>query len=331
MNNIAEVLQGAQKAAMNNIAEVLQGVQKAAIGGHIHPDGDCMGSCLGLYLYMRRNFPEIRTDLYLEEPNPVYSFLEGFDRIRTTAEVPEKYDLFITCDVSSRDRLGVAGEHFDNASKTVCIDHHISNQGFADVNHIRGGLSSACEVLYGILTPEGIDRGIAEALYTGIAHDTGVFHYDSTTPETMRIAGSLMEHGFDFGRILDLTYYQKTYLQNQVLGRVLAESILLGDGKYIIGCMKKKDMDFYGVTPMDMDGIVEQLNLTKGTCGAVFLYELEPQVFKDSLRSSGSLNVSEVAVFFGGGGHVKAAGFTMSGSFYDIVNNIMEQIGKQNV
>lgn len=100
----------------------------------------------------------------------------------------------------------------------------------------------------------------------------------------MRIAGELMKTGFNFSKIIDESFYQKTYVQNQVMGRVLAESIILLDGKCIIGYLKKKDMDFYGVEGKDLDGIVSQLRLTEGVEVAMFLYELETQSFKVSLR-----------------------------------------------
>ena len=109
--------------------------------------------------------------------------------------------------------------------------------------------------------------------------------YSSTTPKTMRIAATLMETGFNFSKIIDESFYQKTYLQNQVMGRVLAESIMLLDGRCIVGCMKKRDMDFYGVEGKDLDGVVSQLRLTQGVEVAMFLYEVESQVFKVSLRS----------------------------------------------
>ncbi len=314
---------------MNNISEILPGVRTAAIGGHVRPDGDCIGSTLGLYLYMRRNYPEIETDIYLENPKTEFCFLKGFDKILTKTEGPREYDLFITCDVSSRNRIAVAGEYFDTAKKTVCIDHHVSNHGFADVNHVMGDISSASEVLYCLLDRDKIDRDIAEALYTGIAHDTGVFLYSATTPQTMRIAADLMEFGFDFNKLLDVSFYQRSYLQTQVLGRVLTESIMIGDGKCIIGHLKKKEMDFYGIQPADLDGIIAQLNYTSGIEVAVFLYELDTQEYKVSLRSHGEVDVSIIAVRFGGGGHVRAAGFNMNGTFYDIVNNITEQIEMQ--
>jgi phosphoesterase RecJ-like protein len=205
----------------------------------------------------------------------------------------------------------------------------VSNPGFADVNHVHGEISSASEVLYKLLDKEKINLDIATAIYTGMIHDTGVFQYSSTSPDTMRIAGDLMEKGVDFSNIIDESFYQKSYIQNQVMGRVLAESIMLLDGKCIVGYMKLRDMDFYGVKPSDLDGIVSQLRLTKGVEVAMFIYEHESQVFKVSLRSNGSVDVSKIASYFGGGGHVKAAGCDLAGSMYDVINNISEQIEKQ--
>ena len=205
----------------------------------------------------------------------------------------------------------------------------MSNPGFADVNHVHGEISSASEVLYKLLNKEKIDLDIATAIYTGMIHDTGVFQYSSTSPDTMRIAGDLMEKGVDFSNIIDESFYQKSYIQNQVMGRVLAESIMLLDGKCIVGYMKLRDMDFYGVKPSDLDGIVSQLRLTKGVEVAMFIYEHESQVFKVSLRSNGAVDVSKIASYFGGGGHVKAAGCDLAGSMYDVINNISEQIEKQ--
>ena len=314
---------------MNNIAEVLDGVKTMAIAGHIRPDGDCVGSCMALYAYIKKWYPEIQADIYLETPKPVFGYLAYMDEVKSEASGEKEYDLFVTCDVSARDRLAVAGDYFEKAKKTVCIDHHVSNPGFARINHILPDASSSCEVLYGLLDPEKVDREIAQAVYTGIIHDTGVFQYSCTSPETMRIAGELMKTGFDFTGIIEKSFYQKTYIQNQVMGRVLAESILLLDGKCIVGYMKKKDMDFYGVDGADLDGVVSQLRLTQDVEVAIFIYEKNTQEFKVSLRSNGDVDLSKIAVFFGGGGHVKAAGCEMAGSMYDVVNNITAELVKQ--
>ena len=160
-------------------------------------------------------------------------------------------------------------------------------------------------------------------------HDTGVFQYSSTSPDTMRIAGKLMETGLDFTRIIEESFYQKTYIQNQVMGRVLTESIMLLNGKCIVGCLRRKDMEFYGVDGKDLDGIVSQLRLTSGVEVAIFLYEINTQQFKVSLRSNGKIDVSKIAVYFGGGGHTRAAGCEMQGSMYDVVNNITGEIVHQ--
>ena len=314
---------------MKNIAEILDGVKTMGIGGHIRPDGDCVGSCMALYLYVKEYFPNIQVDVYLDSPKPVFGYISCIDEMKTEAVGEKEYDLFVTCDVSARDRLALVGEYFDNAKKTACIDHHISNPGFAQINYVKGDVSSASEVLYSLLDSEKVNRSIAEAVYTGIIHDTGVFQYSSTSPETMRIAGELMKTGFDFNKIIDESFYQKTYIQNQVMGRVLAESILLLDGKCVVGYIKKRDMDFYGITGKDMDGVVSQLRLTQGVEVAMFLYELETQNFKVSLRSNGNVDVSKIAVFFGGGGHTRAAGCDLNGSMHDVVNNITAQIEKQ--
>lgn len=315
---------------MKNISEILnEGVKTVGIAGHIRPDGDCVGSCMGLYLYIKEYFPEIEADVYLESPKSIFNYIERIHEMKVEAEGEKVYDLFITCDVSTIDRIAVARQYFDTAKHTVCIDHHISNNGFADVNHVRGHVSSACEVLYGLLDKEKVNQSIASALYTGMVHDTGVFQYASTTPETMQVAGELMKTGMNFSKIIEQSFYQKTYLQNQVMGRVLTESILLMDGKCIVGYLKKRDMDFYGVDGKDLDGVVGQLRLTTGVEVAIFLYELETQFFKVSLRSNGKVDVSEVAVFMGGGGHTRAAGCDVHGSMYDVVNNLMAGIERQ--
>ncbi len=314
---------------MKNIAEVLEGAKTVGIGGHVRPDGDCIGSNIALYLYIKKWFPEVSVDLYLETPKPEFGYLEGFDEILTEPKQGMVYDLFITCDVSAKERLAVALPLWETAKRTFCIDHHISNQGFAEENIVLGEVSSASEVLYHLLDSEKVDKTIATAIYTGIIHDTGVFQYSSTSPETMRISGELMSKGVDFSRIIDESFYQKTYLQNQIMGRVLAESMLMLDGKCVVGYLRKKDLNFYEATGADLDGIVSQLRLTRGVEVALFLYELENMNYKVSLRSNGDVDVSEVAVYFGGGGHVRAAGCNLEGSVHDVINNVMEQIVKQ--
>lgn len=314
---------------MEKITSELNNVKTVAIAGHIRPDGDCVGACMGLYLYLKENYPEIETDVYLEEPKEGFSFLSGFREIKTVYDESKTYDVFFVLDTSVKNRIGVALAGYESAGRTICIDHHISNKGFGDKNVIRPQVSSASELVYTLLEEDKVTKPVAEALYMGIIHDTGVFQYSCTTPETMAIGAKLMEMGIDFSKIVDKTFYEKSYVQNQILGRCLMESIMVLDGKCIVGSVKKRDMDFYGVVPKDLDGIVQQLRVTKGVKVAIFLYEVKTQEFKVSLRSNGPVDVNAIASYFGGGGHVKAAGCTMQGSVYDVINNLTLPIEKQ--
>lgn len=307
----------------------LADAKEVAIGGHIRPDGDCVGSCMGLYRYIKDNFAGIHVDVFIEKPADSFEFLIPKDAICYDYDTEKQYDVFFALDSGDKERLGKAVKYFDTASHTVCIDHHISNKGYADENFIKGELSSTCEYLCEFLEKEKITVEAAKCLYMGIAHDTGVFQYSNTTAKTLEIVGMLMNKGFDFTSIIDRTIYAKTYRQQQITGRALLESMMVLDGNVIFSAVSAKEMEFYGVTPKDMDGIVGQLRTTTGVEVAIFMYELSPRVYKVSMRSNQYVNVSEIAAFFGGGGHIRAAGCTMQGSMYDVINNLTGHIEKQ--
>lgn len=313
----------------NKIASVLEGVKTVAIAGHVRPDGDCVGSCMGMYLYLKDNYPQLQVDVYLEEVREVFSFIKDIREAKQEWQEGAVYDLFLAFDVSSRDRIGVASQVMDTAKKTVCVDHHVTNAGVAQKNYIVPDASSTCEVLYELLENEKISKEAAEALYTGIVHDTGVFQYSCTGTRTMEIAGKLMAKGIDFTSIIKDSFYTKTYAQNQIMGRTVLESIMLLDGKCIVGYLRQKDLKFYGVTPKDLDGIVNQLQNTQGVEAAIFLYETGVQEYKVSMRSNGIVDVAKISAYFGGGGHVKAAGCTMQGSVHDVVNSLTYDIERQ--
>ncbi|HIX76712.1 MAG TPA: bifunctional oligoribonuclease/PAP phosphatase NrnA [Candidatus Fusicatenibacter merdavium] len=314
---------------MKKLDEILEGVQTVAIAGHVNPDGDCIGSAMGVYLYLRDNFSQIQADVYLEGKKHGFEFIPEISSARTEIRKEWIYDLLILVDVSSTDRVALAGEYIATAKKTVCIDHHVTNTGFCMENHVIPDASSTCEVLYDLMDHEKISRECATALYTGIVTDTGIFQYSNTTPHTMRVAASLLEKDIPFSDIVEQAFYRKTYAQNQLMGRTLMESIMLLNGKCIVGIVRQKEMKFYGLTPADMDGIVNQLRYTEGVEVAIFLYELAPQTFKVSMRSDKKVDVSKIANLFGGGGHIRAAGCTMNGSPFDVINNLTLYIEKQ--
>ena len=314
---------------MINLTEICKDAKKIAIGGHVRPDGDCVGSTLALYLYLSKIYKEAEVTVFLEEPSQIFSYLKGFNEINSAFDKKENYDVFFALDISDKERLGEAIKYFDGAKTTVCIDHHISNQGFSKESYIVKDASSTCELVYDVLDKEYMDEEIAKSLYTGIIHDTGVFQYSNTSKKTLQIAGDLISYGFDFSTIIDETFYAKTYVQNQILGRAILESIVFMDGRCIASVIDQRTMNFYHVTSKDLDGIVNQLRVTKGVHCAIFLYEVGPQEFKVSMRSNDKVDVAKIASEFSGGGHKKAAGCTMRGTFHDVINNISYHIEKQ--
>lgn len=312
-----------------NILEELKDAKIVGITGHVRPDGDCVGSTMGLYNFLKENRPDLDVRVYLEKPGDDFNFIPRINEIKNEPDLDLKFDVFIVLDCSSLDRIEPFAEMFIYANKTICLDHHISNTSFADVNLVEPTWSSASEVLFTCLDENLISKEVATCIYTGIIHDTGVFKYSCTSANTMTIAGKMMEKGIDYSNIIDNSFYAKTYIQNQILGRALLESVLFYDGKCIFSSVSKELMDFYGVDGKSLGGIVEQLRLTDGVEVAIFMYEIGEGEYKVSLRSKSVIDVSKISTTFGGGGHIRAAGFSAKGSVHSIVNKIGALIEEQ--
>lgn len=314
---------------MTDLDSQLAGVKTVAVAGHVRPDGDCTGSCLATYNYIKNNFPQIEADLYLEPIPNIFKFLSRSGEILHTCEKDISYDLFIAQDCGDTGRLGKAGRYFETAKKTICIDHHISNESFADENYIFPKASSTSELVYELLDSSKFTKEIAECIYVGIVHDTGVFQYSSTSSKTMEIAGILMGMGIDFSKIVDDTFYTKTFSQNRILGKALTDAKLYLDGKVIASYVTLEDMQKVEALPKHLEGIVNQLRVTKDVEVSVFLHENEDGTYKVSTRSNGRVNVADIAVAHGGGGHFRAAGFSMVGKPEELIDIILQDIEKQ--
>ena len=178
---------------------ILEGADTIAVSGHIRPDGDCVGSCMGLSGYIRQNFPKKQVDVYLEEIPDTYTCIKGTDQIlhEIDEEHRKSYDLFICLDCGDEGRLGFSAALFKIAKRTYCIDHHVSNTDFAMESYVEPDASSTSELVYNLLDYDKITLPVAEALYLGIVHDTGVFQYSCTAPSTFRVAAKLLELGVD--------------------------------------------------------------------------------------------------------------------------------------
>ena len=314
---------------IQSLEEVLTGKQTVAISGHIKPDGDCVGSTLGVYNYLRTYHPEVKTELFLEEIPPAFSFLSRSAEIIN--DVPERapFDLFICLDCGDLKRLGDRAKYFEEAADTLCIDHHISNQSFAKENYTFPDASSTCELVFQLISKEKITKEIAECLYTGMVHDTGVFQYSCTHRSTMEAAGFLMECGIEFPVIVDHTFYQKTYAETKAMGLALMKSRLHLGGKVISSILSNEDFASIGACRKDTEGIVAQLRCTKGVEASILMYQTGEGEYNLSLRSSSIVDCAEITMKYGGGGHVRAAGATLNGDPETFLSEIVAEMQKQ--
>ncbi len=313
--------------AMKIINEV-KDAETIAIGGHVRPDGDCVCSVMALYRYLQKELPEARIDVYLEKPAEVFACISGIEDIRSDFQTQQVYDVFIALDCND-ERLGNALPIYRKAGRRINIDHHISNTGCGDLNIIEPQRSSTAELLYDLMDPQKVDEEIAKAVYIGIAHDTGVFRYSNTSPHTLETAAKLLAFGFDFSELIEKTFFEKTYVQTQIMGRAVLESVRFMNDRCIVSMVTRRMMEFYQVSTKDLDGIVNQLQVVSGVDCAIFMYEIGTLEYKVSMRSNGKVNVADVAVKFGGGGHVRAAGCTMNGTYHDNINNLSREIAGQ--
>lgn len=312
---------------MNKLLELIENAKNIAITGHVSPDGDCTGSTLALYNYITENFEGKQVRVCLEKPSIKFSYMNGFDLISEDPFL--QADLLVTLDASDKERLGSRGVMLDTAKESICIDHHVTNTNFAKFNIVEDFRSSTCELLYTLLDYNKISVNTAVCLYTGIVHDSGVFKYQSTTRQTMEIAGALIDKGFDFTKIIDDTYFKKNFNATRLLGLVLTNAKLIFDGKCCYGLLDYDTWTGYIDDKKKMDGIIDNLRNIDGVEIALFMYETAKDEHKVSLRSINA-DVSAIAAALGGGGHMRAAGATVYGKADELLENtILPMIKKE--
>lgn len=314
---------------MNDFIREIEAANRIVILGHKRPDGDCVGSCLGIYNYIYDNYKEKEVDIYLEDFKKEFMFLRGADKILHEKQ-DKVYDLCISVDSGDLDRHGDFVSYFHEAKRTMCVDHHISNVGFGDVCFLKTDCCAAAEAIYTLVDEDKIGQECAECLYLGIVHDTGVFKFSNTTKRAMEIAGALIEKGARNTLVIDGTFYKKTFKQNKILAKALDAAFTMFDGKVIVSCLTKDVFDELNATNIDTDGVVDALRITDGVECALWMYEY-PQKgkFKCSLRSNSVVNVNLIACALNGGGHVRASGCEAEGDKDTIILKIADLMKEQ--
>ena len=315
-----------------NIDDLLKEANTVSIFGHVRPDGDCVGSTLGLYNYICDNYPTIRVQIFLERFPESYRILSRSNEINSVYDenVNAPCDLAILLDTPSFERIGANGAAcLQSARKTCNIDHHISNPlNLCTQNFVDAKASSASELLYFLLDPKKVSKDTAECLYLGIVHDTGAFKFSCTTHKTMLAIGDLLDKGIDFTRIINETYYTRTYIQTLVTGYVMQNCKLDLNGKVVYSYLTPEDMERYSVTPVELSNVIDTIREVSGTEVAVFLYPVNGE-YKISLRSNYVVDVNKIAGVFGGGGHVRAAGASSQEGPEETIKKILKLIEEQ--
>lgn len=312
--NSTSLLKGHEET-VQSIYEVLKRADSVLIGTHEHPDGDSVGSALALATALRLQGREVT--IYTPDPVPeLFSFLPGFEDITCRKPDAQKYDVVVVLDSTRVYRAHLA-EEVKQHQCTVCIDHHRGNTGEAKLNLVIPEAAATAHILVDFFeeTNTPITNDIATCLLTGIFTDTGSFVHDSTTPEIMKVASSLMKRGARLSHIAHETYQKKDLPGLRIWGKALSRVVANEETGAATSVITLQDLKECGATLDDLSGVVNMLNTLPNTKFALLLTEYEPGMIKGSLRSEPHKNVdvSLLAQKLGGGGHRLAAGFEVEG------------------
>lgn len=311
---------------VNKIQEMIENSKSIALISHKDPDGDCLGSLLGLYYILANK--GIESDIYIDGDIPDnYAFLPGLSNIISRPS-ESGHELVIVLDCSDIDRMGNMKDVFHKGNKSICIDHHESNLNFCDINIVEKDYSSTGEMIYKMSSQWGYGVGSDAAvnIYTAILTDTGKFIYDKTSPETFRCVAELIEKGINFTDIVDNIYGSEDRHAVLAKSRILSEADFFYEGKLSVGYITMKVLENYKVEMKNIDGLVETLRDIKNVEVSCVLKEIEENKTKISLRSKGEINVSEISRLFNGGGHSKAAGFTLKKNVLESKDVLVEAL-----
>ncbi|MCL2839660.1 MAG: tRNA pseudouridine(55) synthase TruB [Defluviitaleaceae bacterium] len=313
---------------MQEILKLFRERESFVIAGHSGPDGDSIGSCFGLALALEKMGKKVH--VMLEPYAQKYNVIPGRHFLYPRLKEDFPIEVFVALDCADYERLGVYRPLFDRAEFTVCIDHHETNEGFAQFSYIESTASSTSEMVFRIieqLTEPTAD--IASAIYAGIVSDTGGFRYGATHKSTMEIAARLMDMGIPFTEIYNELMHRHRFSAGKAMGVVLMNAMQSHDGRIVYSYITRDMLADINADPSDLDGVVEYLMSTRGALSAVLIYERHREnEVKVSLRSKGP-NVGRVAKVLGGGGHALAAGATTKGNVAEIMSKTIPLIMKE--
>jgi bifunctional oligoribonuclease and PAP phosphatase NrnA len=309
------------------IGNLIKNTDNFAIVSHTSPDGDSVGSMLGLFNALKEMGKS--AEMFVDDTLPQkYSYLPGYDEIKDINYAKGSYSCLIVLDCGDVDRLGGCRDLISKSDITINIDHHISNSLFGGLNVVDSNASSVGEMLYRLLKINGLEvsQNTSMCFYTSMLTDTGAFKYSNTTSETLSIAGDLINTGIDFSEIYNKVFDVKTINQVKLMSKVTATlETYLNDRVAVLQLTK----DMLNECNAKEDDASEFINIARDIDGvevAVFVKEVDSTKCRVSLRSRKFVDVRNVAEIFGGGGHIRASGCTVTGSIDGVTNIVIDKL-----
>ena len=316
------------QSTLAEIGAVLRAHQRFAILSHVRPDGDALGSQLGLALSLSKLGKTVMVrneDGLLEK----YSFLPGGEFLQTPLGEPQDFDVAIALDTATQIRLGTATELVRSAKIWINIDHHPSNPGYGDLVYIDSTAPATGQILFELIQSQGLpmDAAIAENLFVAISTDTGSFQYPNTTARTFEIGAELVLSGVDVGRVSQLLYESYPRRRTELLRELLGTMRFEANGQIACFSLSLKVAAELGVKPEDNEGLIDHLRAIQGVIVAIFFEELAEGKVRVSMRSKNErVDVSAICQKFGGGGHKLAAGARVRGALAEVEQKILKAI-----
>ena len=311
-------------STLDNILEEINKANSIVILTHENPDGDAVGTALALYNALKQYGKN--PDIIIPEYSKVFEFLPGIDDIKKESNV-EKYDLAISVDCATIKMLNGFANYFESATMKIDIDHHGTNTMYGDINFVNPVAPACAQILITILEYFGMEitKDIGSCILTGIITDTGGFKYSGVTAETFEFVAWLLNKGVNVSKIYRQVLQVKTKA-NFELHRIASDRIeFLEDGKIAFTYITEEDEKKVGAQNGDHEGIVEVGRDVEGVEVSIFVRQTEKGC-KVSLRSNDYVNVSDVCLMFGGGGHQKAAGALMQGTIEQVKEKLLYQV-----
>ncbi len=310
--------------SLREVAAALQEASRLLLLAHVSPDGDSLGSLLALRQVLLRSGKQV--SVYVPGGVPLrYQFLPGADTVLSKPEqLPDEPATIVVLDCGEWERVGLPADRFAG-QPIVNIDHHRTSCGLGQANYIDSEAAATGLLLLRLFShwEVALDVPVATCLYAAIASDTGFFRYSNMTAEVHLAAATLLTAGADQVQIYE-NLEKKSFSYLKALALVLERLDAFADGKGAYSYLTLADLDSLGLTNSESEGLVNYPRSVAGIQVAAFLVEMEPEVYKVSLRSRAPLDVSTLAALFGGGGHARAAGCTLHGSIDDCLQQLSE-------